>query len=197
MTVSKYYTPSGRLIQREYKGRAVEEYYLENGPDSLDAAGDSSIVKPVYYTSSGREVYGGGGIKPDIKIEYKNAYKSRRMVREFIEKRIFFEAASIISRKHFAWKKNFSKFKAHFHINRRQLQKLKDIAKAEKINFSDREFDMDSAYLKSRLKAEIARQLWGMDKFYRMILENDNQFKKSFEYFPEADKLLVLDSAEG
>ena len=74
---------------------------------------------------------------------------------------------------------------------------MKDTAKAENINFSDREFDIDSEYLKSRLKAEIARQLWGMDKFYRMILENDNQFKKLLKYFPEADKLLVLNSADG
>ncbi len=196
MTVSKYYTPSGRLIQRNYKGKDIEEYYNGDDIDSSDAQVDTAETTSVYYTSSGRQVFGGGGIKPDIEIEFKTAYKSVRMVRKFIEKRIFFEAASTISRKHSSWKNNFIKFRDHFRISSQQIEQLKYIARDGKIKFTNDEFQQDIDFLKNRLKAEIARQFWGMDKFYRMILQNDNQFKEAFKYFTEAQGLSAISTGK-
>ncbi len=71
LTISKYYTPSGRLIQRPYKGKEVDEYYQEalTLDDSVHTENpEDTTASLVYYTSSGREVYGGGGIRPDSLI---------------------------------------------------------------------------------------------------------------------------------
>jgi carboxyl-terminal processing protease len=68
LSVSRYYTPSGRLIQRPYTGSRDE--YIKAGFDDIDpnAADSSRAGKPVYKTDLGRNVYGGGGITPDITL---------------------------------------------------------------------------------------------------------------------------------
>jgi len=70
LTIARYYTPSGRLIQRDYVAGDRSSYYAE-GLDDEDpnAAPDSTAARPIYHTAAGRTVYGGGGITPDVKIE--------------------------------------------------------------------------------------------------------------------------------
>src|SRR5229473_343733 len=65
LTTAKYYTPSGRLIQREYNGVSLYDYYY----NTEQANNGASANKEVKLTDSGRTVYGGGGITPDVKIE--------------------------------------------------------------------------------------------------------------------------------
>lgn len=69
LSVSRYYTPSGRLIQRPYTG--TRDQYIEEGYDDVDfnAADSSKAGKPVFRTDLGRNVYGGGGITPDVNLE--------------------------------------------------------------------------------------------------------------------------------
>ncbi|MFQ5927023.1 MAG: S41 family peptidase, partial [Terriglobia bacterium] len=62
LTTAKYYTPSGRLIQRDFKTVSLYKYYVRNDREEKN---DSSQV---YKTDSGRNVYGGGGIKPDVLV---------------------------------------------------------------------------------------------------------------------------------
>jgi carboxyl-terminal processing protease len=76
VTTAKYYTPSGRLIQRDYSD--IDAYYFdrpeEEGTDGLGVTGDQPKEIPleereIFYTDSGRKVYGGGGVTPDYIIE--------------------------------------------------------------------------------------------------------------------------------
>jgi len=98
LTIARYYTPSGRLIQREYEGKERDEYYAEAGNNGEDEAGEidpddvpdidepatleeldrpetdaswpgNEEDRPVYHTAGGRVVYGGGGIHPDVELE--------------------------------------------------------------------------------------------------------------------------------
>src|SRR6266540_489905 len=61
LTTAKYYTPSGRLIQRDYSGSSFDYYYLSN----LNPTGKERETK---YTDGGRKVLGGGGIAPDVEV---------------------------------------------------------------------------------------------------------------------------------
>ena len=61
LTTAKYYTPSGRLIQRDYNGISLYDYYYNHGSE------DGRQEREVKMTDSGRTVYGGGGITPDVK----------------------------------------------------------------------------------------------------------------------------------
>ena len=76
ITVAKYYTPSGRLIQREFEN-GVDEYYNNLLTDNREATDSLLAKKPIYKTKNGRNVYGGGCITPDIysiqKLDFTNS----------------------------------------------------------------------------------------------------------------------------
>ena len=198
MTVSKYYTPSGRLIQRPYKDISKEEYYHEvEEPDSLRdrLAADSAATRPVYYTAGGRKVYGGGGITPDTVVAYRLSAKSPDLSRTFNQDRVFFEAATRLAQKNPGWKDDFEYFFRHVKPNRLWLNVLRQTAKDRGIGFNEKDFRKDSVFLKNRLKAEVARILWGTGKFYQILLMQDNQFKTAVRLFPKVP-LLLQNSAD-
>src|SRR6516165_8575674 len=87
LTTARYYTPSGRLIQRDYNGVSLYDYYYNNR-DNPDA--DSTTGHEVKMTDSGRTVYGGGGITPDVKIPTP---KSNKFQDTLLEKYAFFNFA--------------------------------------------------------------------------------------------------------
>lgn len=194
LTVSKYYTPSGRLIQRPYKNKDIEEYYLEGISDSVIAKADTLKERPVYTTAAGRKVYGGGGISPDVVVPFESYSQSRTMTNQFYQKRVFFETAAQFVTLNPGWKKSFKKFNKTFTVSNKLLNQLKEIAEQKEIDFTVTEFNRDLIYLKNRLKAEIARNIWGSASFYQVLLAYDNQFDKALNLVPEAAKYL---SAEG
>ena len=99
ITTAKYYIPSGRCIQREYYLKRSESAIITDtlnwNPDELDpwdfetepADTDTTEEKPVYFTTGGRKVYGGGGITPDV--EYKQK-KMNKLEIELERKGLFF-----------------------------------------------------------------------------------------------------------
>ena len=194
LTVSKYYTPSGRLIQRPYKGRDLDEYYNGSAEDS-SAAQQDTTERPVYYTRAGRPVYGGGGINPDVEIKFTTHAHSPKMIQQFNQKRCFFTtAAAIVPGERERWP-SVEKFSRGYRVSDIWLRKFKKTGRDKDIIFSEQEFKKDEVYLKNRLKAEIARQLWGMSAFYRVLLEYDNQYKESFKYFKEAQRFIESSTA--
>ncbi len=71
LTSAKYYTPSGRLIQRDYSDNSFYDYYTHGGSRRLDQQDDTKPVGPERKTDTGRPVYGGGGIAPDESVKAK------------------------------------------------------------------------------------------------------------------------------
>ncbi len=200
LTVSKYYTPSGRLIQKPYEGKERTEYYYGFDPLDADSAvhapaeGDSAEAeRPVYHTEAGRIVYGGGGITPDVEIKYESGSESPDMMRHFFQKRIFFETASAYAAKHPELENDFAYFLNKFSISEKLLRQMKQKAKEKGVQFEAQDFTRDIPFLKNRLKAEIARILWGMEKYYQVLLQRDNQYEQALELFPEAKKIMIME----
>ncbi|MFQ6113180.1 MAG: S41 family peptidase, partial [bacterium] len=111
VTIARYYTPSGRLIQRSYENGLPD--YIAEGYDEMDpnAIRDSTQNKPVFTTSTGRKVYGGGGITPDI------AVKSERLTMttvRLIRNQLFFEYGSLYATKHRRLNRDFVAFRDNF-----------------------------------------------------------------------------------
>ena len=73
ITIARYYTPSGRLIQREYEN--IEDYYRDLRNNNRELTDSTISNRPLYFTRKGRKVYGGGGITPDIFIQDTTDYK--------------------------------------------------------------------------------------------------------------------------
>ncbi|MCB0281188.1 MAG: S41 family peptidase [Calditrichae bacterium] len=189
LTISKYYTPSGRLIQRPYKNKSLTEYYdLDNFDlDSLNREPEYDSTQ-VYYTKNGRKVYGGGGIKPDVEIPYEDYSKSPQLTRKLFEKRLFFEVASEFSSEHKYFKDHFDDFLT-YKIKEKWFTRLKNAAIEKNIDFHNDLWEQDRAYIENRLKAEIARNIWSQNEFYRIMLQYDNQFDSALGLFDEARKI--------
>ncbi len=193
VTVAKYYTPSGRLIQRPYNG-ALDEYYdgfdVENR-DSLLAAEDTTKERPQYKTSNGRIVYGGGGITPDHLIKYRReiSRESFRLIRH--SSRVIFEFAAELANRSKNWSGDARKFAQNYSLSDAEWNKFKKVAK-EKIHDLDlTAVEKDADYLKILLKAEVARIFWGYDEYYKVIRLADNQVQESLGYFPEAQTMVI------
>ncbi len=193
LTISKYYTPSGRLIQRPYKGKEIDQYYstvMDSMP--VDTPSDSITEKPIFYTSGGREVYGGGGITPDIIVEYESADKSPSLTQKFIQKRLFFEAASKYAKNHDISKRAFDTYLKSFNVDDQLIRDLKKLVFQKDIEFDESDFQANIYYFKARLKAEIARNIWGNEKYYQVLLLYDNQYNRAINLFPRLPELLKV-----
>lgn len=190
LTVSKYYTPSGRLIQRPYKGRQLKDYYMGSHLDSLSQQDDSTEVKPVFFTKKGRKVFGGGGIMPDIKVSYESFSQVPELTAELNGKRVFFETADRFVDSHPSWTDSFKHFKENFSVDAQLISELEQVAREKGIKTSMSELKKDEVYIKNRLKAEITRNIWGASHFYQVLLEHDNQFHEALLSFTKMDSIL-------
>ncbi len=197
LTISKYYTPSGRLIQRPYEGKELDQYY-STLMDSMtsDSETDSTEERPIFYTTAGRTVYGGGGITPDVNVKYITGDKVPSLTQQFFQKRLFFEVAShyVNNRKDFNY--SLQEYLEAFRIEYSLLNELEELALQKEITFSHLDFRQNSEYFKSRLKAEIARVLWGSDKYYQVLLLYDNQYSEARKLFIRMESMLHPSAAE-
>ncbi len=186
LTTARYYTPSGRLIQRSYEN-GIYDYY-EAGYDDIDpnSLEDSLANKPVFYTSAGRKVYGGGGITPDVKI------KSGRITgftNQLLSKRIFFDFAEYYTIKHPDLGKDFKTFQRQFVITPAILKEFQKYVKSKDIEWSDKAYGKDIDFIKLLIKSEFARNLWDSKHFYAIRMTEDRQVREAIKLFPQAAEI--------
>ncbi len=191
LTISKYYTPSGRLIQRPYKGKKVDEYYMDRFVrDSVKQ--DSMGEQPVYYTAGGRIVFGGGGITPDTVIEYHSQLRNTEVLQRMVSARVFFDVAARYASQHKDLKENFDQFIDRFEVSSALVDEMMKVAKKKGVSLNPADLKENRLYFETRLKAEIARSLWDTSKYYQVILQIDNQFQAALTLFAEANRILGL-----
>jgi carboxyl-terminal processing protease len=190
LTVSKYYTPSGRLIQKPYEGKDIAAYYH----DGVDSSFSEAILKKenneTYYTENGRKVYGGGGIFPDSILHYKRYTKAPELTEQIVSKHLYFKAAVNLEPKLKRYKNDFERYLNDYKISDRRLNAFYRLLVKNDISVNKNDFLEDSEYQKQRLKAEIAKIGWGYSAYYQIILQEDSQIKQSLNLFPLAKDLL-------
>jgi carboxyl-terminal processing protease len=201
LTISQYFTPSGRLIQRDYKNKKdKEEYYSQAGGkkeeegDNLNhkAEGDSSLK--IFKTNAGRMVYGGGGITPDYIVKTKDItdYTSELLKNNlfylFVLKYLDNHASEIKTKYH----NDFDLFLKDYKITSGTLKGFTDFASSKNVKMNQEGFKKDNDYITARLKAQIARNFWKNDGWYQVLLKTDNQIEKAETLFQEAKDLAKL-----
>jgi len=189
LTVARYYTPTGRSIQKPYKD-GTETYYKEltnrytNGElmhaDSIHFP-DSLKFKTL---NSGRTVYGGGGIMPDVFVpldttEYSNFH--RTMVAKGVVNRTAVEY--LTNHRNELKKKytSFSQFNTGFETDENLLKLLLAEANKEKIKYDSVQYDRSKKLIKLQLKALIVRDLWGENEYYQVIDRENESLQKAME----------------
>ena len=181
ITISRYYTPSGRQIQRNFN-EGVDEYYLNLASDNREANDSLRQTLPTFKTKSGRIVYGGGGITPDVYVPLEIDFTEDTQSILSNKNRLLFKYAHLIKNNY--KQKTFSKF-----LNNIDNQKTEELSK-----FVDWLATLDSPlkvqreviaedwdYMYNRILSEIAKIHWGKDFSYYILLLNDKQFQKSIE----------------
>ncbi len=201
LTISQYFTPSGRLIQRDYKNKKDKaEYYAEHDSsdneegDNINHTAEQDSARPEYKTSKGRIVYGGGGITPDyiLKSEMVTTYTQNllrnNLFYSFILSYLDKNSAGIKAN----YKNDLAGFKNDFKISEDMLKKFVEYAKTKDVAFNDEDYQKDKDYISSRLKAQIARNFWKNEGWYSVLLTQDVQLNKALTLFNEAKDLAKL-----
>jgi carboxyl-terminal processing protease len=194
ITTARYYTPSGRLIQRPYDGSLVQ--YIDEGWDDIDpnAEADSTKERPVYKTSAGRVVYGGGGITPDVQIRW---YRPTQFTVDLILKRGFFEFASDYATRNRQLAADFESFKKNWQPSDALLAEFRRKIDALKIKFDQESWNKDLDYIKLELKKEIALNLWDRQKWYEVGAYGEKHMPEILRLFPQAQKIAVMGETAG
>lgn len=187
LTVARYYTPSGRSIQRKYEKGHYDEYemdainrYMQGNYVNVDTVSKGNL-KP-FKTQSGRTVYGGDGIMPDVFIPrdtvginpYYNALVNKDLIQEYA---MFYSDLN---------RKKLSKFDSWTNLYK-YLQKqpllLNLVSYADSQGLRRRPYYIEDSksLLESQLYAFIIRNFWGEEGFYSVLLENDKLIDKAIE----------------
>jgi carboxyl-terminal processing protease len=189
LTIARYYTPSGRLIQRDYTDRQA---YMHAAQEDSVAPPDTSLAKrPKFKTVSGRTVYGGGGITPDVFEPYPARY-SKLMI-SLVGQRRFFEFASHWVPKHAAEvnKADVEGFVASWAVPPAALTEFESFARTQKVEFTPAEWTADASNIENYLKAEIAGVVWDRNTLMRVLVQKDTQLQRATEHLPEARLLMA------
>lgn len=195
VTIARYFTPSGRLIQRSYDNgtsKYYEELYML--PDSVfnDSLDAHLNTRPKFSTQNGRTVYGGGGITPDIIVK-RNYDLSKSTITIYSENvRMFFKYAQQYSKQHPEYHTDPDAFIYQTHFDDNFILSLYDFISEEVDNIKLDELLRDKDYLEMQIKSEITKIWWDNNAYYEARLLYDNQFDKALESIKEAQNFLAV-----
>ena len=153
ITVARYHTPSGRVIQRPYEKGKRREYYLDHLRRYDDAARDSlDAAAPAYRTlRTGRTVYGGGGIRPGIVADF---------VGDWLD-----GSRDSLSRRY----ASFEAFDAGYTPSDEVLERLTALGESRGVKFDAEGFAVSEPLVRMQLKALAAQRLFGTGAYFRII----------------------------
>ncbi len=209
LTTARYYTPSGRMIQRDYKNKSYREYIegsfsesgeadgeavsAEDAEDAEDADGADQPDRPEYATASGRTVYGDGGISPDveIKVPKRNYPFVIGTYRGWVPfDRACFEFANTYSATRPDLRDDFDTFLNEFQVDDAMLEAFKTQVRASGKSFSDDDFSADLDAIGLQLKRALARNLWGDEEASRVAAAGDEQLQQALGLFYSHEMLV-------
>ena len=174
LTTAKYYTPSGRLIQREYNGISLYDYYY-NDRENPDATAGNHEVK---MTDSGRTVYGGGGITPDVRIA---SVKTNKFQDTLLEKYAFFNFA-----KHYVINHKVTR---QFEVDDAVMQEFRKFLDEQKVSFTEADLAENNDWVRGNIKAELFINEFGQQEGMRVHAESDSEVQKALDLLPQAKAL--------
>jgi carboxyl-terminal processing protease len=177
LTTARYYTPSGRLIQRNYKNVTLYDYhYNPQRPRKPD----------VKLTDTGRQVYGEGGITPDVVV----AAPKPDAFQELIEERgILYPLPAGVgdfARYYLGENRQVTK---DFEVDDAVIADFQKYLTQQHVPFTPDQIQQNTPWLKWEIKREIFTTVFGLDAGYKVALDNDPQLQKAVESLPQAKAL--------
>ncbi len=187
LTIARYYTPSGRCIQKPYN-KGLEAYYSEeydryNNGEMLHQDSIHFADSLKFKTVSGRTVYGGGGITPDIFVPIDTSYRSSYLNKVFYKGLVNDFAFSYAdkNRASFSSYKTAADFVKNYTPSQALLNEFVEFAAKNGIPKNEVQLKKSATYLVTQIKALIGRNLFDNDAYYPVILKDDKVFKEALK----------------
>ncbi|MBK6264903.1 S41 family peptidase [Marivirga sp. S37H4] len=194
LTISKYYTPSGRSIQKPF-GESSEDYRKEMA--NRFEHGEYFIADSIHFddslkytTQNGRTVYGGGGIMPDYFVALDTASHS-----DYLNKLLYSNSLRQYTFSYHESNKKMLKnmgmdgYIENFQVTDNMLKDLVKLAESNDVKFNAKQFEKSKDLIKVYVKAYIARNLWNNKGFYPIINQQNEIFKEALKLFDQAETL--------
>lgn len=195
LTVARYYTPSGRCIQKPY-GDNLEDYYAETDKRFTDGEleGKDTVAFPdslKFKTLHSRIVYGGGGITPDIFVPIDTAHwKYLSEVRTYIPQFVY--SYYFDHQKDFEAYTGNNYFRENFEVTKPLYDAFLDYAEKSGLKRDEAQLAVLDGEIKTTIKADFARQLWKNNGYYSVINTIDPVFEKGYEAIKDPKSVNLL-----
>lgn len=174
LTTARYYTPSGRLIQRNYQNVSLYDYLYDR-----DAT--LSPHTEVKHTDGGREVYGGGGITPDVPFAEPKSTATEELLSQ---QPVFFDFGKHYLGIHKTIPKDFAP-------TPEVVAEFKDFLGGEKIQISDQDFNANLDFIKNRIRTQLVAVIYGESEALRIERQNDPLVANASRRMGQAAQLLA------
>lgn len=206
LTIARYYTPSGRCIQKPYDhtanldaGLTGEDARKKYNQELIDRFmhGEMIYADSIHFADSlkaqtkrlGRTVYGGGGIMPDFFVPIDTTQYTDYH-RNLVAKGVVMKVTTGYIEKHReelkSKYKKFETFNDKFEIDENFLAETRALADKEKIKFDEEQYKRSLPLIKTQLKALIARDLWDMNEYFQVINTTDKSVQQALKVLNEA-----------
>ena len=194
LTTGRYYTPSGRLIQRPWDG-SFDEYLTYTLRDQKSEREHSSV--DLKYTDAGRKVYSGGGIEPDKFIAGPvEGFSPTRFGRQLYARGSFANFADQFVAEGDTRFSDASKSKKRiargFTVTDEMIQDFRTSLKTQKIKIDEEAFKIDEQFIRAMVRYDIDLALFGVEEARRNLIGRDPQAQFALEQFGEAQRLTEL-----
>ena len=193
ITTARYYTPSGRLIQRPWDG-TFDDYlayrYREQDPNKAHKDSDLKL------TDSGRKVYSGGGVEPDERFDGPlEGFNPTRFARTLYARNLFDAYATRFARSgdtRIAPSANTHTVAADYQVTDAMVAEFKELAKKEPIKWDEAAWLKDQDFIKAMIRREIDVDLFGIASAFLNLAKSDPQLQFALTQFGEAQQLLEM-----
>lgn len=178
MTTAKWYTPSGRLIQRDYKSVSLYGYHYTRKTPS-----QPSEIK---LTDSGRQVYGGGGITPDtlVPLPKPNRFQQLLLRRDVLYP--FEMGVGGFARYYLGQKPTIPR---DFVVNDAVIQEFRNYLAKQNVRYTEADLRENLEWIERKIKREVFLSEFGQAESYKVEIEGDLQVQKAIDMVPEARAL--------
>jgi carboxyl-terminal processing protease len=199
VTTGRYYTPSGRMIQRPWDG-SFDEYLTYSWREQKEDRPRSSA--DLKYTDAGRKVYGGGGIEPDKFLAGPvEGFNPTRFGRQLYGRQVFANFADQFTAEGdtrlSAANKNKKPLTKGFAITDKMMADFRASLEAQKVRIDEAALKQDDAFIRAMIHYEIDLALFGIDEARRNLILKDPQAQFAANQFAEAVRLTELTKTKG
>lgn len=195
LTISRYYTPSGRSIQKSYEAGSKEYsedilHRYEHGEllnkDSIQF--DDSLK---FETSKGRIVYGGGGIMPDYFVPVDTTNAKNKFLMGFYSTNVFREYPLLYYEKNKSKleKMDYQDYYDNFEVSDKMLNDIASMVEEAGAEYKEKDFTMAKKRLRGQIKGMIARSVWGNEGAFPVYNKSNTVFQEALKLFDQAEKL--------